>query len=273
MNFPVNSTILDIVFVIFTILMLTIGYVRGFIVRLYNFLASLVALLLSILLSGPLSDMFHLYATSGVLLLIGSFVNRVFIFGLLFSLFRIVFGILGRFVKPTIKSVISKVPFISKFDRIFGVILSFIETLLITYVVLLISVSPLFNDGKETVKDTMLAKHVLNIAPSITDQVMKITDDFRTINDIIGQGVNYDATSQESIATMLSMLSGLQNFDMLPQPEMNEIITTYLTTLENSEEPIVIDEKTYQKLQLVINKMEDLGIDPKRLYEKIIVSE
>lgn len=273
MNYPINATILDIVFIIFTILLLTIGYIKGFVIRLYDFVATFVALVLSLFLSGPLSDIFHLYATSGILMLIGSFVNRMFVFGLLFSLFRLLFFILGKFVKPTIRGVVSRISFINKFDHILGVVLSFIEALVISYIVLLISVSPIFNDGKETVNDTMVAKHVLQIAPTLSNQVMKMTDDFRSINDIIGQGVNYDYTSPESISLMASLLSGIQDFHLLSSDEMDELINTYVEALDHSNQQIVVDEETYKAIQELINTMGLPNNNAEKIYEKIIVSE
>jgi uncharacterized membrane protein required for colicin V production len=272
MNFPVNATILDIVFIVFIVVMLLIGYIKGFVVRLYDFLATLVALLLSLFLSGPLNDMFHLYTTSGMMSIIGVFINRMFLFGILFSIFRLLFFILGRFIKPGLKSVVSKLSFIEKFDRLLGVILSFIEVLLISYLVLLLSVSPIFSDGKEVVDDTIVAKQVLKIAPSLSDKVMQMTDDFILLKEVMEQGINYD-TSPQSISLMTSLLSGAKNFEMLSKEDMETLIYTYIDTLDDLKEPIVIDQATYQSLQDLIKQIDTTNIDIENVFEKIQVSE
>ncbi|MFV0395801.1 MAG: CvpA family protein [Coprobacillaceae bacterium] len=269
MNFPVNATILDIVFIVFTLLMLIIGYLKGFVVRLYDFLAMIVALLLSMFLSGPISELIQLYTTDGIMAIIGMFINRMFVFGILFSIFRLVFFLIGKFVKPTLKAAVSKISLIQKFDQVLGVVLSFIEVLIISYIILLISVSPIFNDGKEVVNDTVVAKQVLKIAPSLSDQVMKMTDDFRLINDIIDQGVNYDYGSPESVSLMLSMLSGIDNFDLLPQDQIDELVGGYMDTLDQVDGQIVVDKETYETLQELVDKIDSSKIDKNKIYEKI----
>lgn len=272
MNYPVNATILDIVFIIFTIFMVILGYKKGFIVRLYNVLATFLAFTLSLFLSDYLSDIFELYRLTGMSAFVGAIVNRMFVFGIVFVVLKILFYIIGKFIKPVLKSVISKIPFFRTFNSLLGAILSFIEVLFISYLILLVSVSPLYNNGKEIVNDTMVAKQVLRIAPAVSNRIMQLTDDFRMINGMLGQNTN-NRNSSEGISSLLSMLSGMQDLNMLPPDEMERMIANYMNLLDNINEPIVIDQDTYKSLQELLESIDGVDIDTDKIYNKIIVSE
>lgn len=273
MNYPVSATILDIVFIIFTILMVILGYKKGIIVRLYNVLATFLAFTLSLFLSEYLSDIIELYKLTGMFAFLGAIVNRMFVFGIVFVIIKVLFVIIGKFVKPVLKSTISKIPFIRTFNSLLGAILSFIEVLFISYFLLLVSVSPLYNNGKEIVNETMAAKQVLRIAPAVSNRIMQLTDDFRMMEGMLGQDTNRDRDDSENISTILSMLSGMQDLKLLSPDEIEQMAATYMNMLDNINEPIVIDRDTYNALQELLDSMDDVDIDTDKINGKIIVSE
>lgn len=270
MNYPVNATILDIVFIIFTITMVMLGYKKGIIVRLYNVLATFFAVTLSVFLSDYLSDIIELYQITGVFAFIGAMINRMFVFGIVFVILKVLFFIIGRFVKPVLNAVISKIPFFKTFNSLLGAVLSFIEVLLISYFLLLVSVSPLYNNGKEIVNETVVAKQVLRIAPAASNRIMQLTDDFRMIDGMLGQDTD---RNQHILTSNLTVPSGLSDLALLPPDERKRLIASYMNILDNVNEPMVVDQATFDTLQELIESVDDSTIETDKIYEKIIVSE
>lgn len=273
MNFPVNSTILDLIFIILIITMMIFGYIKGFIVRLYSFITTLATFVIALFLSAPLSLLLEVYSVPGLFSFLGTFINRFIVFGILFVILKILFGLIGIVVKPTLQSVINKIGLVSTFNRLLGAILSFIEAIFICYIALLISISPVFSDGKEVVDGTIFAKHTLNLAPSISQQVEQLTDDFNLINDIIEQGFDFDSITDDSMNQVLPLLDFSTKYDLLTESQLEVLTDHYIGQIEALESPIYISQENKATLDMVLNRIDISEENKLKILEKIIVSE
>lgn len=273
MNFALQPIFIDI-FVVFTILFMVItGYIKGFVVRIYDLLATIVALVASLFLCGPLGEIFVLYKVEGIASMIGSFINRLIIFIILFIIAKILFKFLGMVVKPAIRTLLSKIGFIEKFDKILGVILSFIQSCLLLYVVLIMIISPIFSGGRQTIEQTTIAKHVLNIIPPVTQMVTNITNEFQAFKAILDNGLSYDQLSGQNLETITSLLGTLLETGMIDEKHAVETINDYFDTVYKSDDKIKMTSKQYLELQKTLDLFSDEKIDKTRIINKIAVSE
>lgn len=272
MNFSLQPIFIDIIVTFVILFMVFTGYIKGFVVRLYDLMATIVALVLSLFLCGPLGEIFIIYKIDGFAGMIGSFVNRIIVFVILFIAAKIIFRIFGLFIKPILRTVVSKIGLLDTFDKVLGAILSFLEACLLVYVVLIMVISPIFSNGSKTIQETILAKHVLNIIPPVTNTVMEITDDFKTVNEVLNNGISYDKLSGQSIHAISALLSTLYNANMIDEQKALETIDTYFKDIDTIDTKINMTDNQYQTLQDMLNLFSDTSIDKERIYNQIIVS-
>lgn len=273
MNFALQPTFIDI-FVVFVILFMAVmGYIKGFIVRIYDLLATIVALVASMFLCGPLGEIFVIYKVEGIASMVGSFINRLIVFVLLFIIAKILFWIVGMVVKPTVRGLLSKIGLIEKFDKLLGVLLSLVQSCIILYIVLIMIVSPLFSGGKKAIEDTMVAKYVLNIIPSLSDTVMNLTDNFDAFNGILSNGLSYDQLSGQNLDTITSLLGTLLNTGVIDQQHAIDTINDYFDSAYQNNKKIEMTAKQYSELEKVLALFDDQSIDKSRIINKITVSE
>ena len=79
-----NPYIIDIIIGLFLIIYTFIGYLKGFIIRLYDFFSLFIAYFLTINFSFPLSKLITLYQLEGLLEPIGIKVNQLLVAVILF---------------------------------------------------------------------------------------------------------------------------------------------------------------------------------------------
>ena len=80
-----NPYIIDIIIGLFLIIYTFIGYLKGFIIRLYDFFSLFIAYFLTINFSFPLSKLIILYQLEGLLEPIGIKVNQLLVAVILFN--------------------------------------------------------------------------------------------------------------------------------------------------------------------------------------------
>lgn len=273
MNLSLQPIIIDIIVTFVILFMIVIGYSKGFVVRIYDLMASLVALGLSLFMSGPLSEIFVLYKVEGFAKIIGVFINRLLVFVLLFIVLKIALRLLGIIVKPILKALVSKIGFIQKCDRILGVVFGVLEGCLLLYIALIMVITPIFSNGKEIIEETMIAKQVLHIVPPVTEAVMEITDNFMDISGKLEQGMNYQSLSGESIGSVSVLVNNLYKSDVLSKESALESIQDYFSGLEDIDKKVELTPEQYQQLQTMLDNFLDTEIDKDKIYQKITVSE
>ncbi|MFR5747733.1 MAG: hypothetical protein ACLUD4_02250 [Thomasclavelia spiroformis] len=58
MDFAINSLVIDVIIVFILLIMLILGYIKGFVYRGYDLMATIVSLVISLYASSPLSIIF-----------------------------------------------------------------------------------------------------------------------------------------------------------------------------------------------------------------------
>ena len=140
-----NPYIIDIIIGLFLIIYTFIGYLKGFIIRLYDFFSLFIAYFLTINFSFPLSKLIILYQLEGLLEPIGIKVNQLLVAVILFIVIYFLLKGIGVLLKPFLKKIVSFLKMTKLLDRLLGLILSIIEGIIIVYFVISMIFIPFIN--------------------------------------------------------------------------------------------------------------------------------
>lgn len=144
-----NPYIIDIIIGLFLIIYTFIGYLKGFIIRLYDFFSLFIAYFLTINFSFPLSKLIILYQLEGLLEPIGIKVNQLLVAVILFIVIYFLLKGIGVLLKPFLKKIVSLLKMTKLLDRLLGLILSIIEGIIIVYFVISMIFIPFINQEKK----------------------------------------------------------------------------------------------------------------------------
>ena len=149
MEFVINSLVIDIIVAFILLIMLILGYIKGFVYRGYDLIATIISLVVSLYISSPLSNLFKIYQVEGVGAIIGDVVNRFIVFLIIFACLKLVLFFLGLIIKPVLKKIIYAFKLFEQIDRFLGIIASLIEGMITIYLGLIFIVMPIFSGGKD----------------------------------------------------------------------------------------------------------------------------
>ena len=110
MGILLKPFILDVIILFYVMIMLILGYKKGFIVRLYDFVSTILAALIAYEISYPVSQVWIIYQLDPPLEVLSQNVNQFFIFVIIFVIFKVACKILGIFLKPLLKKILSFLP-------------------------------------------------------------------------------------------------------------------------------------------------------------------
>ncbi len=184
-----NYHIFDIIFILFLSIMAILGYMKGFVTRLYDLIGSIVVLFLSYFLMKPVASIWKIYPyenTDVLTTLIGQIMNQILVFIVLFVILTIIKKVIGLFIKPLLRRIMDIFKITSLVDHLLGVILSLAEALFISYLCIIFVVIPFYDRHLEKIQNTMLVKHVVNIVPDAASKMSQLTSGFElvSLNDI-----------------------------------------------------------------------------------------
>lgn len=273
MNFPLNPIIIDIVITFVLLTMLVFGYFKGFVYRAYDLIATVVSLLVALYASSPLSTMYKLYQVEGIGEIIGNIVNRFLIFIILFIGLKVILLVAGKFLKPLLKKVIYTFKIFEHLDHLLGVAVSAIEGLIIVYLALIFIVTPLVNDGKENVEKTVIASSILKLVPSVTEEMLSLSDGLDIISDIIGNGLSYDSYDARNIGAIATSFNQALDRGLISQDSIEEAIVRYYEDINNVEGPITLTKQQYDEVNELLSKLDQTKINRDEILNKILVSE
>ena len=193
-------------------------------------MATIVSLVISLYASSPLSNIFKIYQVEGIGEIIGDVVNRFIIFLILLACLKLLLFFLGLIIKPILKKIIYAFKLFEHIDRLLGIIASFIEGMIIIYLGLVFIIMPILSGGKEAVENTIFAKRILNLVPTVTNEIEAISN----VGMVIDNGINYDSFNSENIyyIALPIRVKGLQNCN-------NEMIEDLKWAYEESSPDIV----------------------------------
>lgn len=173
-----NLHMIDIIFVIFFIFMAIIGYIKGFVTRLYDFVGTIIVLFLSYFLAKPLSSIIILYkydATDAFASMIGQMINQVIVFIILLFVLMIIKKLLGLAIKPLLKGLMETFALTSFVDKTLGLLLSCVESIVIAYLVLVFIVVPFVGQGPAMIQESPIASRIVKLVPDVSESMMDMT--------------------------------------------------------------------------------------------------
>ena len=257
MSFVVNSIFIDIIIVFVLVLMLIFGYIKGFVYRAYDLLATIISLLIALYASSPLSNIYTVYKVEGLGEMIGETVNRFIIFIILFIVLKMILLLLGKVVKPLLKNIIYTFSIFEQLDRLLGIVVSLIGGIINIYLALIFIVMPIIPGGKESIDDTVVAKKILELVPAVTEKIESLD----TVGQIISEGINYDS------------LNNAYDNGLINQEELENTLVKYYDDIDEIQEPVSLDQQQYDEVSRLLSKVDRSKIDVNKILSKIIVSE
>ena len=269
MDFAINSLVIDVIIVFILLIMLILGYIKGIVYRGYDLMATIVSLVISLYASSPLSNIFKIYQVEGIGEIIGDVVNRFIIFLILLACLKLLLFFLGLIIKPILKKIIYAFKLFEHIDRLLGIIASFIEGMIIIYLGLVFIIMPILSGGKEAVENTIFAKRILNLVPTVTNEIEAISN----VGMVIDNGINYDSFNSENIYYIALTLNKAYDNGIIDQEKLDEMMSNYWQDFDQIENPINLTQKQYDEVIKLLNKLDSTKINVEMILNKIVVSE
>ena len=269
MNFVINSLFIDIVITFILLLMLIFGYFKGFVYRAYDLAATIISLLAALYASSPLSSLYTIYEVTGLGEAVGKVVNRFIIFIILFIGLKVVLLLIGKVIKPLLKKIIYSFKLFEQLDRLLGIVVSFIEGIIMIYVALIFIIMPIVPGGKENVEKTVVAKKILELVPAVTDEIESLD----TISKVINNGINYNSFDADSIYTISASLNNAYDKGLLSQEDLENSLLKYYQDIDSIETPIILNQQQYDEVEKLLLKIDHSKIDVDKILSKILVSD
>ena len=231
-----NSVIIDIVFVLFFMFMALFGFIKGFITRLYDFIGTIIACFVSYWLSKPISSIVILYSYDQSDLLsqmFGKMINQVLVFFVLLVILFIVKKLIGLIIKPILKGISDQFAFSSFADHCLGIVLSIVEGIIIAYLLVVFLITPVYPQGRELIDQTHIAKHILDIVPSITNEIQNMNS-------------TYDELANSSVSTdyLVKLMLTSYNLGIIDEEQFLKIYTENIEQyLKENQITLTADQK------------------------------
>lgn len=260
MEILMKPFILDTIIIFFVMIMMILGYKKGFVIRLYDFVTTLLAMFISNGIAKPVSQVWIIYKIDPPLQEIGETVNHFFVFIMIFIVFKLACKILGIFIKPVIKKIFSLLKITDFLDRLLGLILSVLESILLIYIALVIIISPVFSGGKEMIQQSILGNFITNAVPLYTEEIMK----FDMIQDFMHLDLDTKDTTCVTIVT--EVLYHLDENEMIDDESLKTFMISYYQDIDN----VSLKQETYDMIKEMCHKN---NIESEDILKGIIVCE
>lgn len=252
--------LLDVIIVFIVMIMMILGYKKGFVVRLYDFVTTVLACLAAYIASYPVSQSWIVYSLQPPLEEVGDKVNQLVVFVVLFIGMKLLCRILGIFIKPFLKNLFSAFKMTRFADHSLGAMLSLLESLILIYIVLVVIISPLFSGGQEMIEQSVIAKSVTDHVPVYTEKMMALdlVEEYRYLD--LDQK---DTTCVTIVSDVLFQLDDLGLID-------EETLKTFMINYYGDIDGVTVDQGTYERLLAFCQKHD---INEQKIIKGLIVSE
>jgi len=240
-----NAYIIDIIFVIFLVVMTILGYIKGFVTRLYDLVSLIIVLCLTYFLAQPLSHIITIYQydqTDVFSQFVGSFINQLVVGTLLFVVLFIIKKIIGIALKPILKGTVHTFHLTTFIDKVLGMLLSLVEAVFIAYLAITFVLIPFYKEGAQQLPNTQITKHVLKIMPVISEQMGELGNFIQDVD-----------TDSYSLQTAIQMLLIADDLGLLDEQQVNALLKE--DVLQNiKDKDVTITSSQKQQLEEFMNK-------------------
>lgn len=248
--------LLDIICLIFILGMVIYGYIKGFIIRLYDLIGTILVVFLSRHFCSILASQYTIYhydTTDPLSLMFGQVINQLLIFIILFIVLSIIKKLFGLLLKPVLLGITHFFSLTAFIDHLLGAIMSIAESLILIYLVILFVIIPFNND---LLIDSKIADYLLDVMPEVSESFIEM-----------GECLN-SAEMSDQIA--LNMLMSAYDFDVISD---DDLVTIINAEIMNSDQDLVLSEGQYDKLNNILNELGYSQDDVKSILENIHVGE
>ena len=146
-------------------------------------------------------------------------------------------------------------------DKILGTVLSFIEGIIIAYLVLVFIVVPFTNIGREDLEKTVLAKEVIHLVPSVSEQVLELTE-----------VIHSDNQNNYSRQALMQLMLTAKDMNLLDD---EQVITLFQENIENElkQKEITLSSSQKQQIEVLLKKAGYQNKQLESILSKINVSD
>ena len=234
-----NPMTLDLVIVLFLIIYTIMGYIRGFIIRLYDFFTLFFSLFLAFNFSMPLSKLWTLYSLEGLLAPLGEKMNQILIFVIIFFITKFLFQLLGTLLKPFLKKIVSLLKMTRFFDGLLGSILSIIQGVILVYLALSMIFVPFIKDSKKTIQESRVASFIMETMPDYYSSFIEY--------DQLDQLTSFDLSlpNEKQAEIVTDFIEQADQNQWLEKETIKQFIQDYYSELAKDD----LSKEDYQKLQ------------------------
>lgn len=259
-----NALIIDIIFILFFIFMIIYGYIKGFIVRTFDFIMTILVFFLSYWLSSPLSSIFQIYQydkNDFIASVVGGTINRLLLFLILLIVLYVIKKIIIMITSPQLKKLCDKFSLTQLTDHVLGIAISLIEGVIIAYMVILLLITPFYPEGKNMINDTLIAKHILDIVPSITEKVQNLNFSF-----------NQSDYQEQSLESLIKMALTAQKTGILSDEQVQKIFEDQVYP-DLKDKQIVLSKENKNKVKEYLSQSQLTVQQQKLILSKINESD
>lgn len=251
--------IIDIILVVFLFLMAILGYKKGFVVRLYDLLTTLAVLFLANLLATPVSFVLKIYKydeADMIASLVGQVINRILVFIVLVVGLLLVKKLLGMIIKPILSMMTHAFHFTKWLDQSLGMILSFVQGIVMAYVFFVFIMIPFVNHGKDYIQQSTLSMRIVNLVPNVSEDVFELSSQIQREN--------------RNAETLTKLMIVAYDNDMIDHDSIKSIFD-YVQTMNQGM--MNLSKNDYEKLQKILLASEYSDEQIKSILLKVNVSD
>lgn len=259
-----NPMIVDIVFVFFIIFMAILGYIKGFITRLYDVVTTIFVVFLSLWLSQPLSSVIKIYETHSndpISLLLTPIINSCLVYVCVFVVLFVIKKIIGFVIKPALNKLFELFHMTEFLNHWLGVFLSMIESIIISYILILFLFIPIYPQGRTIIDSTIVTKNVLKVVPSVSYVITDATDH-----------LDFSGSHELSKESLMKAILFSYEYHLMDEKQLLIIFDEHINE-KLSGENIQLSLNEYQQLNELLNESHYTSREIENILSKMSVGD
>ena len=110
---------------------------------------------------------------------------------------------------------------------------------------------------------------MLELVPTLSEEVKKLSDSNNVIDQIINDGLNNDSFDSDSMNSIITSLTTAYDWGLIDQEYLADILYRYYDQVQT---PIAVNNEQYNQTVELLNKLNMVEFDQSRVLNKMVVS-
>lgn len=259
MQLNLSSSTIDYIVLAYLAISLVIGYHRGLFGRLYDLISTILVFVGAAMLTQPVANNITFYTGSGNIVdtLTAPLINTAVAFIICLIVLFVIKIILGLILKPLFRHLKDSTHITRLIGGLLGMALSFVQSLLILYVVLALIIPSVYTNGKSVINNTQVAHYITEYVPDVTG-LAKSADDWHILDGMSGVSdaqVLHALVDVSLLGYSFNAISETQMEEWIEKDLGNDIIKYGITLTETQRDQFV---KLLNKTNISITKREKI---------------